>query len=85
MNADIRYYIVHANQPARLAWVNTSHVGKCISTKAVGCNEREDLTSDYKFPEGSTEERAVASGMQSLIDSQNKPNLAYSKVAKQEH
>ncbi|XP_069067613.1 protein-glutamine gamma-glutamyltransferase 4 [Pleurodeles waltl] len=33
------------------------NIGKCISTKAVNQNRREDITSQYKFIEGSTEER----------------------------
>ncbi|XP_028988413.1 protein-glutamine gamma-glutamyltransferase K isoform X2 [Betta splendens] len=32
-------------------------VGHCISTKAVGSDEREDITHLYKHPEGSEEER----------------------------
>uniref|UniRef100_A0A4W4FM86 Protein-glutamine gamma-glutamyltransferase K n=1 Tax=Electrophorus electricus TaxID=8005 RepID=A0A4W4FM86_ELEEL len=32
-------------------------VGHCISTKAVGSDNREDITHDYKYPEGSKEER----------------------------
>nr|XP_033789683.1 protein-glutamine gamma-glutamyltransferase 4 [Geotrypetes seraphini] len=32
-------------------------IGKCISTKAVGMNTREDITCQYKFEEGSPEER----------------------------
>ncbi|XP_076809000.1 protein-glutamine gamma-glutamyltransferase E-like isoform X1 [Clavelina lepadiformis] len=35
------------------------HVGRAISTKAVGTNEREDLTEHYKYPEDSVEERAA--------------------------
>lgn len=27
-------------------------VGHCISTKAVGSDEREDITNLYKYPEG---------------------------------
>ncbi|KAK3799550.1 hypothetical protein RRG08_019350 [Elysia crispata] len=34
-------------------------VGKNISTKAVGSNLRHDLTGDYKYPDGSPEERKV--------------------------
>ncbi|XP_056301500.1 protein-glutamine gamma-glutamyltransferase K [Danio aesculapii] len=32
-------------------------VGHCISTKAVGSDERVDITDVYKYPEGSEEER----------------------------
>lgn len=35
----------------------TKSVGKNISTKAVGKNERLDVTDLYKAPEGSEEER----------------------------
>ena len=36
---------------------NTRHVGKYISTKKVGADEREDITHLYKHPENSAEER----------------------------
>ncbi|XP_059934185.1 protein-glutamine gamma-glutamyltransferase E [Mesoplodon densirostris] len=34
-------------------------VGKFISTKAVGRNSRVDVTNNYKYPEGSSQERQV--------------------------
>lgn len=34
-------------------------MGKNVSTKAVGSNEREDITDLYKHPEKSREEREV--------------------------
>ena len=37
---------------------DTRKVGAFISTKAVGSNEREDITDSYKYPEGSDAERA---------------------------
>lgn len=39
--------------------IDAHAVGKFISTKAVGSNDRHDLTNDYKYPEGSAEERRV--------------------------
>ncbi|GFO25455.1 protein-glutamine gamma-glutamyltransferase k [Plakobranchus ocellatus] len=39
--------------------VDPYSVGKNISTKAVGSIFRHDLTSDYKYPDGSPEERKV--------------------------
>lgn len=36
---------------------NTSHVGKLISTKKVGENEREDITHLYKYRENTQNER----------------------------
>ena len=62
MNADIRYYIIHGDQSRTLSRVNTRHVGRNISTKAIGSNQREDITQDYKFKEGSTSERAALLG-----------------------
>ncbi|XP_028307746.1 protein-glutamine gamma-glutamyltransferase 2-like isoform X2 [Gouania willdenowi] len=38
---------------------STTSVGRFISTKAVGTDERRDITHHYKYPEGSTEERQV--------------------------
>lgn len=40
--------------------IDAHAVGRYISTKAVGSNDRHDLTEDYKYPEGSAEERSVA-------------------------
>jgi len=39
--------------------VETDVVGAKISTKAVGSNERHDITMEYKYPEGSIAERAA--------------------------
>ncbi|XP_007465489.1 PREDICTED: protein-glutamine gamma-glutamyltransferase E [Lipotes vexillifer] len=38
---------------------NSYTVGKYISTKAVGSNSRMDVTGNYKYPEGSSQERQV--------------------------
>ncbi|XP_039655158.1 protein-glutamine gamma-glutamyltransferase 2-like isoform X2 [Perca fluviatilis] len=38
---------------------DSNYVGHFISTKAVGSNERHDITHQYKYPEGSKEERRV--------------------------
>lgn len=63
VNADIRYYTVHEDGTQTLSRVNTNHVGKNISTKAVGSSNRQDVTLEYKFREGSSEERAALLGM----------------------
>jgi hypothetical protein len=36
-----------------------AQVGKNISTKSCDGEEREDVTSKYKYPEGSVQERAA--------------------------
>ncbi|XP_067904236.1 protein-glutamine gamma-glutamyltransferase 2-like [Heterodontus francisci] len=38
---------------------NIKHVGQNISTKCVGSDDREDITNNYKYPEGSDEERRI--------------------------
>ncbi|KAM7412244.1 hypothetical protein PAMA_021945 [Pampus argenteus] len=38
---------------------STDSVGRLILTKAVGSDERHDITHQYKYPEGSKEEREV--------------------------
>ena len=67
MNADVRLYTVMRDGTQVLSRVYTSHVGKQISTKAIGSGQRHDITSDYKFPEGSLEERAALLGMSKAI------------------
>ena len=58
VNADVVTY-VRTPSGDRLACSNHTKVGKNISTKAVGSTDREDITSQYKYPEGSPEERAA--------------------------
>ncbi|XP_005510703.2 protein-glutamine gamma-glutamyltransferase 4 [Columba livia] len=60
VNADKVYWIVKKvngkNKFTRIS-TETEGIGVKISTKAVGEDRREDITSQYKFPEGSVEER----------------------------
>ncbi|KFQ41231.1 Protein-glutamine gamma-glutamyltransferase 4, partial [Mesitornis unicolor] len=60
VNADKVYWLVKKvngkDKYIRIS-TETEGVGVNISTKAVGENKREDITSQYKFPEGSEEER----------------------------
>ncbi|OPJ80298.1 protein-glutamine gamma-glutamyltransferase 4 [Patagioenas fasciata monilis] len=60
VNADKVYWIVKKvngkNKFTRIS-TETEGIGVKISTKAVGEDRREDITSQYKFPEGSIEER----------------------------
>jgi len=44
VNADIKKYIIEEHGAPRLFKVDTTSVGKSISTKAVGSNRREDVT-----------------------------------------
>ena len=62
VNADIRSYVVRRNGEKVLTRVDTTQVGKNISTKAVGSSRVNIVTNDYKFPEGSKSERATLLG-----------------------
>uniref|UniRef100_A0AAG5DTV4 protein-glutamine gamma-glutamyltransferase n=1 Tax=Anopheles atroparvus TaxID=41427 RepID=A0AAG5DTV4_ANOAO len=60
VNADKMYWAIRGeNGVPKLLQTNTADIGKDISTKAIGVNDREDLTSAYKHPEGTPEERQV--------------------------
>ncbi|NWZ37744.1 TGM4 glutamyltransferase, partial [Brachypodius atriceps] len=60
VNADRVYWLVKKvngkDKYFKIA-TETQDIGKNISTKAVGQNRREDITREYKYPEGSKEER----------------------------
>ncbi|XP_019389767.1 PREDICTED: protein-glutamine gamma-glutamyltransferase 4 [Crocodylus porosus] len=60
VNADKVYWLVK-NVSGKDKYIKlreeTKAIGKNISTKAVGKNTREDITAQYKFLEGSLEER----------------------------
>ncbi|XP_034516949.1 erythrocyte membrane protein band 4.2 isoform X1 [Ailuropoda melanoleuca] len=43
---------------------NTKYVGNNISTKGVGSNRCEDITQNYKYPEGSLQEKEVLEKVQ---------------------
>ena len=59
VNADVCFYTAHENGSQSLTQVNTSHIGKNISTKAVGSSKKEDITLDYKFLERYVSERVA--------------------------
>ncbi|KAF2974970.1 hypothetical protein EK904_014756 [Melospiza melodia maxima] len=58
VNADVVYWVVQGDGMQKQS-IRSSDVGKFISTKSVGRDSREDITHNYKYPEGSEEERAV--------------------------
>ncbi|NXU42957.1 TGM4 glutamyltransferase, partial [Drymodes brunneopygia] len=60
VNADRVYWLVkkvNGKDKYIKVGTETQDIGKNISTKAVGQNRREDITREYKYPEGSREER----------------------------
>ncbi|XP_018414793.1 PREDICTED: protein-glutamine gamma-glutamyltransferase 5-like isoform X1 [Nanorana parkeri] len=58
VNGDIVHWVLR-DGGAEKAQIDTYSIGKYISTKGVGSNTREDITSEYKYTEGSSQERAV--------------------------
>ncbi|XP_067035423.1 coagulation factor XIII A chain-like isoform X2 [Acropora muricata] len=57
VNGDRVFWEVEDDGPMKVLRVDTKCVGKMISTKAVGSDIREDITHEYKHPEGSSQER----------------------------
>ncbi|XP_036605376.1 protein-glutamine gamma-glutamyltransferase 2 [Trichosurus vulpecula] len=57
INADVVEWIRKNDGNVQRLRTRTSVVGVMISTKAIGKDEREDITHQYKHPEGSEEER----------------------------
>lgn len=63
VNADVvHYWQVEDSDEFQVRKKYSQHVGQKISTKAVGLDKREDVTLDYKFEEGTEEERASLAG-----------------------
>eukprot|EP00063_Salmo_salar_P036839 XP_014011674.1 PREDICTED: coagulation factor XIII A chain-like isoform X2 [Salmo salar] len=60
VNSDVVFYSRNPRdgtlEPVK---VNSSHVGRMVVTKVPGQDARRDITDQYKFPEGSPEERTV--------------------------
>ncbi|NWV31401.1 TGM4 glutamyltransferase, partial [Grantiella picta] len=60
VNADRVFWMVtkvNGKEKYSKIGTETQDIGQNISTKAVGQNRREDITREYKYPEGSREER----------------------------
>lgn len=53
VNADVVDLVQMSNGETRKFAGSTTSVGRSISTKAVGSDERRDITHQYKYPEGS--------------------------------
>ncbi|XP_076840804.1 protein-glutamine gamma-glutamyltransferase 2a isoform X2 [Brachyhypopomus gauderio] len=78
VNADVIEYVILDDGSTVKMDSSTTEVGQCISTKAVGRDEREDITHLYKYPEGSEEERQVyekANHQNRLIQNEEEPGL----------
>ncbi|XP_019500459.1 PREDICTED: protein-glutamine gamma-glutamyltransferase 5 [Hipposideros armiger] len=58
VNADCVSWLVHGGKEQRLHW-DTNSVGHFISTKSIQSDDRDDITENYKYEEGSPQERQV--------------------------
>ncbi|XP_034533174.1 coagulation factor XIII A chain [Notolabrus celidotus] len=59
VNSDVVFYSRSREGTMEPVKVNHSHVGRMVLTKTPGDTTRRDITDQYKFPEGSAEERTV--------------------------
>ncbi|XP_050952744.1 protein-glutamine gamma-glutamyltransferase K [Labeo rohita] len=57
VNSDKVYWQRKKNGTFEVVQVDKSVIGRCISTKAVGSDQRVDITHLYKYAEGTPEER----------------------------
>ncbi|NXP55769.1 EPB42 protein, partial [Heliornis fulica] len=59
INAKCQVWIQKADDTLKPALGNTKYTGNNISTKGVGSERCEDITQNYKYPEGSLQEKEV--------------------------
>ncbi|KAM6909199.1 coagulation factor XIII A chain [Xenentodon cancila] len=59
INSDVVFYSRRKDGTMDPVKVNRTHVGRMVLTKTPGEETRRDITYQYKFPEGSNEERTV--------------------------
>ncbi|XP_075256840.1 protein-glutamine gamma-glutamyltransferase K-like isoform X2 [Convolutriloba macropyga] len=57
VNADRVYWREDSDGNYRIKKIDKKHVGRMVVTKAIGCNDVDDITDQYKHKEGSEEER----------------------------
>ncbi|KAM4034983.1 protein-glutamine gamma-glutamyltransferase E-like [Anomaloglossus baeobatrachus] len=70
VNADLAHWIHYNDGTMKRISNDTKYVGKYISTKAVGSDQRVDVTHLYKYREDSLEERQVfEKAINKLLDS----------------
>lgn len=59
VNSDVVFYSRQKDGTMAPVRANRTHVGRMVLTKSPGAMTRRDITDQYKFPEGSKEERTV--------------------------
>ncbi|XP_013856249.1 coagulation factor XIII A chain [Austrofundulus limnaeus] len=74
VNSDCVFYSRKNDGTLQTVKVNRTHVGRMVLTKAVGNETRRDITDQYKFPEGTPEERTVLEKAEEYGCKQEKSN-----------
>ncbi|XP_063816598.1 protein-glutamine gamma-glutamyltransferase E-like [Pseudophryne corroboree] len=70
VNADLSHWINYSDGTKKILYNDTKYIGRYISTKAVGTDDRVDVTDTYKYPEGSLKERELfEKAINKLLDS----------------
>ncbi|KAM9100150.1 coagulation factor XIII A chain [Sarcophilus harrisii] len=57
VNSDLIYITVKKDTTHMVEAVDKTHIGKLVITKEIGGDGKQDITENYKFPEGKEEER----------------------------
>ena len=57
VNGDRVFWEVEENGQMKVIRVDKKCIGKMISTKAAGSDKRDDITHEYKHPEGKAEKQ----------------------------
>uniref|UniRef100_A0A672RAK8 protein-glutamine gamma-glutamyltransferase n=1 Tax=Sinocyclocheilus grahami TaxID=75366 RepID=A0A672RAK8_SINGR len=80
VNSDVIFYRRQKDGTLEVVKVNPTHVGRMVLTKAVLHDGRRDITDQYKFPEGSPEERRVLEKAEEFGCQREKASLPQSDV-----
>lgn len=75
VNSDVVFYSRNKDGTMEPVKVNQTHVGRMVLTKSPGAMTRRDITSEYKFPEGTAEERLALEKAEEYGCKREKSNL----------
>lgn len=67
VNGDRVFWEVEENGQMKVIRVDKKCIGKMISTKAVGSDKRDDITHEYKHPEGKVEENLSRENLSDVL------------------
>ncbi|KAM9335430.1 LOW QUALITY PROTEIN: coagulation factor XIII A chain-like [Symphorus nematophorus] len=80
VNSDVVFYSRNKDGTMEPVRVNQTHVGRMVLTKSPGAMTRRDITDQYKFPEGTTEERIALEKAEEYGCKREKSNLPQADV-----